>query len=196
MKSLAAFLALVTLILVPSLHADTVDLTLNGVTVVGTPIANGYNFTYANETLGVLADGNLLNSSTSVFTATYVDALGTLGVFNFTDLCTSVTVIGPPVSCQNLALSFTDATLGDASIAADIGASIGVGVGVGTIDVGGANLVPQSDILGVSIGGGSGEIDFSTPPSNSPVPEPGTLSLMATGLLGAAGAIRRRFVKA
>jgi hypothetical protein len=195
MKSLSAFLALVLLALLSiDLHADTVSLTVDGTAVVGTAIANGYSFVYTNETLGILTDHNLLNSSTSVVTATYVDVLGTLGVFNFTDICTKITVLGPIVPCQDLAISFTDVTLGDASIALAIAANINVGVGVGNISIAGANLVPQSELLGISVAGASGEIDFHDPPPA--VPEPGTLSLMATGLLGAAGAIRRKFGKA
>jgi PEP-CTERM motif len=194
MKSLFLFLALVILTFATiDLHADTVSLTVDGTAVVGTPILNGYSFVYTNETLG-LFDNALLQSSTSVVTATYVDVLGTLGVFNFTDICTKITVLGPIVPCQDLAISFTDVTLGDASIALAIAANINVGVGVGNISIAGANLVPQSELLGISVAGASGEIDFHDPPPA--VPEPGTLSLMATGLLGAAGAIRRKFGKA
>jgi hypothetical protein len=203
MKSLAAFLALVTLALVTvDLHADTVNLTLaTGVStdnLVETSIANGEQFTYTNETLGLLANGNLLNSSTSVFTATYVDALGTLGVLNFTDLCTKVTILGPAVPCQQFAFSFTDVTLGDASVIAALGAAIDVDAGIATL--GGSGLSPDGfNLLGASLALGSGQIDFSAPPSGgggsdpSPVPEPGTLGLFATGLLGAAGIVRRRF---
>jgi hypothetical protein len=39
----------------------------------------------------------------------------------------------------------------------------------------------------------TGEILVGTP---SPIPEPGTLTLLGTGLLGAAGAIRRKLFKA
>ncbi|MGH9597074.1 MAG: PEP-CTERM sorting domain-containing protein [Edaphobacter sp.] len=47
-----------------------------------------------------------------------------------------------------------------------------------------------------NIGVGSGSFHFSKPQepsSDGPVPEPRSLCLMATGLLGAAGVIRRKF---
>lgn len=191
MKIVTAFLALVAFLFASaSLHADTVNLNINGTTVVGTPIANGYNFTYVDTTLGVLSDGNLLNSATSTVTATYVDALGTLGVFNFTDVCAKVTVIGPAVPCQDLALSFTNFTLPVATVDAAVAANINLGLGVSNINIAGNNL-GTLNILGASVAGASGTINFGNPPSA--VPEPASLSLMATGLLGAAGFIRRRF---
>ena len=201
MKLLSAFLALVVLALLPAnLRADTIGLTLKtGAvtdTVVETPILNGEQFTYLHTTLGVWTDSNVLNSSTSLFTATYVDALGTLGVLNFTDVCTKVTIVGPSVPCQDFAFSFTDLTLPDASIIAAIAASINVNVGVANVNIAGLNLVPDGleHLAGVSVALGGGEVDFTNPPPA--VPEPGTLSLMATGLLGAAGVIRRRLGKA
>jgi hypothetical protein len=200
MKLPSAFLALVLALLPANLHADNIGLTLKtGAATdafITTPILNGEQFTYVHETVGVLSNGNLLNSSTSVFTATYVDALGTLGVFNFTDVCTKVTIIGPAVPCQDFAFSFTNLTLPDASIIAAAAASINVNVGVANGTLAGLNLVPDGleHLAFVSVGLGSGEIDFHNPPPA--VPEPGTLSLMAAGLLGAAGAIRRKFRKA
>ena len=191
MKVVTAFLALVTfLFATASLHADSVNLVINGTTVVGTPILNGYNFTYVDEALGVLSDGNLLNSSTSTVTATYLDALGTVGVFNFTDICAKVTILGPAVPCQNLAISFTNLTLPIASIDAEVAANINLGLGVSNINIDGSNL-GTLNILGASVAGASGTINFGNPPSA--VPEPASLSLMATGLLGAAGFVRRRF---
>jgi hypothetical protein len=202
MKTCSAFLALIVLTLSSlAVHAETIDLTLKtGVStdhLIETSILNGEQFTYTDVTVGLLSNGDLLNTTTSVFTATYVDALGTLGVLNFTDLCTTVVVLGPAVPCQQFALSFTDVTLGDASLIAGLGANINANLGLASF--GGSSLSPDGvNVVGASLALGSGQIDFSAPPPppppvSNPVPEPGTLSLMATGLIGAAGIVRKKF---
>jgi len=192
MKSFLLSLVLVVLALTlnPVAHADVISATLNTGLVadalVETPILNGDQFVYTNTTLGLLSNGSLLNSSTSVFTATYVDVTGLLGVLNVTDVCTDLTIIGPAVPCQAFAFSFTDVTLPIATVIANIDASVNVNVGVAGLD-----------IAGVSVGTASGQIDFTgPPPPNSVTPEPSSLCLMATGLLTAAGAVRRRFMAA
>ncbi len=189
--SLSLVLAVLALTLNPAAKADVISATLlTGVstdTLVQSSILNGEQFVYTNETLGVLSNGSFLNSSTSVFTATYVDALGTLGVLNVTDVCTDVTILGPAVPCQAFAFSFTDVTLPIATVIANIDASVNLNVGAAGLD-----------IAGVSVGTASGQIDFTGPPTppTSATPEPSSLCLMATGLLTAAGAVRRRFTAA
>ncbi len=192
MKSFLLSLVLVVLALTlnPVAHADVISATLNTGLVadalVETPILNGDQFVYAHTTDGVLSNGSLFNSSTSVFTATYVDVTGLLGVLNVTDVCTDITVIGPAVPCQAFAFSFTDVTLPIATVIANVDASVNVNVGLAGLDIAGA-----------SVGTSSGQIDFTGPPPPSSVtPEPSSLCLMATGLLTAAGAVRRRFMAA
>ena len=209
MKALSAFFALVTLMfLSASLHADTIVASLNtglgtGV-LVQTPILNGEQFTYTNLTSVTAIPGiggitlPIDNTRLTTFIATYIDALGTAGVLNVTAACVQVTILGPAVPCENLAFSFTNLTLGNASLAAALGANVNIVGNVanigfdGSVALGGATIDfnnPPSGPGGPGNGGGSG-------PGTSPVPEPGSLSLMATGLLGAAGAIRRKFATA
>ena len=186
MKLPAAFLALVTLALLPSaLHADTISATINAGygTQVITPILIGdaevFSFTKLNT--------DLFSTSLESFTATYTDVSGALGLLSVTESCVAITVVFRNVApCNSFSFSFTDATLGDITV----GTFLGLG----------ANA--NGDVAGIkfdgSIGTGSGSFSFTNPgsPSNSPVPEPATLSLMATSLLGAAGVLRRKFAAA
>jgi len=183
--TLSALLALFTFHN-PAAHADAFVATLKtGATVdalIETPILNGAQFTYTNTTIGLLGPGGVLSESTSVFTATYLDVTGTAGVLNVTDVCTSIDILGPPVPCQAFAFSFTNLTLGDASVIASINANAFVDANV-------ANL----NIAGGSVAGGSGSFGFN--PCPSPTPEPGSLALTGTGLLASAGALRRRIMQ-
>ena len=190
MKSLAAILALVSLsFATATLHADPV-LTLNSgataLALVETPVLGGDAFVYEdlNTTVYSLLPPSL-QITDQTFTAIYTDIAG-VSLLNVTDVCAQVNVLAPQTPCKALAFSFTDVGLGDAFQIAALGA---VGLDL-TGDVANINF-------GASIGGGSAEIGFNPPGGGSgggpsPVPEPGTLSLMATGLLSAAGVLRKR----
>jgi hypothetical protein len=186
MKLSAALLALASLTLaVPVLHADpilTLDVGGSAVALVETPVIGGDAYVYTN----VFTD--IFNTTLQTFTATYTDILG-VSLLNVTDVCAQVNIVFSARPCQALAFSFTDVGLGNAELLASLGTVVGVDV---SGDLAGLNF-------GASIGGGSAEIGFpgggnggGTGPS--PVPEPGTLSLMATGLLSAAGLVRKRFM--
>lgn len=166
-----------------NLLADPIQATLHAglatETLVETPILNGEQFTYEHLTTSGL------NTADTTLVATYVNTLGTLGVFNITDICAKVTILGPAAPCQQLAFSLTDATFGDTSLIAAVGANVNLAGNVADVNFDGS----------VALGGAT--VDFSGPPvgdgpTPAPVPEPGTLSLMATGLLTAAGALRRK----
>ncbi|WP_158943084.1 PEP-CTERM sorting domain-containing protein [Granulicella sp. S190] len=182
MKLHAAFLALVTLALLPSAsHADTISASIDtgsGAQII-TPVLKGGAEVFNFDAFST----DLFSTSLETFTATYTNLSGSLGVLNVTESCVAVTVVFKIVApCKSLAFSFTDASLGNVSIESMLGLGASAKGDVASINFDG------------SIGAGSASFDFA--PTNSPVPEPGTLSLMATGLLGAAGLLRRRFATA
>ena len=186
-KLIAALAATVLSLSTANLKADTFSVALNtGATsdlLVKTPIAGGFQYTYENLTTAILPNGPLglpqLNVVDNTFLATYV-VTGGIGLLNVTGICVDATVLGAAVPCQAFAFTFTDLALDKISL-------LSVG-GVASAFVN-AN-VAHFDIAGASIGGGSASFQVNPP---SAVPEPGTLSLMATGLIGAAGAVRRKF---
>jgi hypothetical protein len=194
MKKLIVSLALAFTAVVPSaLRADSIGLTLKtgaGLdTLIETPILNGTQYTYTNVSLGAL-NNSLLQSSTSTVTITYTKTPAGLGLLNVTDLCTSVTVLGTPVPCQQFALSYTNLTLGDLSLVAATGMNVNLNAGTGLLTFGGSGL----NIAGISIGSGSAQIQAGPVPTAA-TPEPSTLCFLATGALSAAGVLRRRFAQ-
>ena len=188
MKSLAAFLALVSLTFASAnLHADPVLSLSAGTTalaLVETPVLGGDAYVYEdlNTTVYSILPPSL-QITDQTFTAIYTDIAG-VSLLNVTDVCAEANVLAPAAPCQALAFSFTGVGLGDAVQLAALG-TVGVDLTGNVADIN----------FGASIGGGSAEIGFpggGGGGGDSPVPEPGTLSLMATGLLSAAGVIRKR----
>ena len=77
-------------------------------------------------------------------------------------------------------------------------AAVSVGLGLSAAAMADTTLTTNLATLRVdgSLGAATETVSFALPAgsvSPSAVPEPGTLSLLATGLIGAAGAVRRRF---
>ncbi len=194
MKLIAALSASAVLSLSAlALHASPIEPFGNGTTLL-------FNGTALDSTTAVtpLSHGIQFTSNNSLITLTYVTtpAVGLIpatSLFNFTDVCTSLSagigslVLGTP--CKPVAISFSDANFGLVSVSAAVGLNLSESV-AGDV----ANLnVAQNGSLGATTAAFT-FVDPVTPASGaSPVPEPGTLSLMATGLVGAAGAIRRKF---
>lgn len=176
-------------------HASPLNVFGSGVTV----LLDGSVVDTANVNL--VPNGFSILDHGSLFTALYtttptVGLIPGTGLLNITDACVSAGVslggAGTGSPCQALAFSFTDANFG----AVQIGAATAVGLQE-TLTASG-NTAGLTVAQSASIGLGTAAFTFidpvSAPPSTSPVPEPGTLSLVATGLIGAAGAIRRKLM--
>ena len=198
MKNLIASLAFASLAfttLNQTAHADVMsdglDVTINGAAVAGVynPLLQEYVFTDTIVGLGVLHN-SLLSESISTITATYTDVSGILGNLAVADVCESITVLGSTASpCSNVAVVGTETGIGPLN--ADIGTLTLIGADI--------TLLPDpSGTFGVTtavIGSSSGNIGFGNPnPPPAATPEPASLTLMATGLMAAAGAVRRKFM--
>jgi CO dehydrogenase/acetyl-CoA synthase delta subunit len=189
MKLLLALFALVSFgLFVPNMYADGLDLTIGGQvhTVVATPVAGGEEFLFTATNLGVLTAGDVVSLYNINFDATLLDVGGPQGIKSLTvaETCATVYLGFNPISCsQDVSFLYTNDQLGNL---------LGV---VGQLNIG-ADINADAGIIdaGLDIGGGNAVFTYSNPPAPpAAAPEPGTLSLMGTGLLGVAGVIRRKF---
>jgi hypothetical protein len=188
-----AFAALAFTTLIPTAHADTItdglSLTINGVAVAGVynPSTHAVVFTDTLTDTSIFHN-SVLSTTVSTITASYTDVSGVLGNLVVADACVSTTLIGQSNSpCSNVAIVGTITGVGPLN--ADVGTLTLLGA---NIDLG-FNKLTDFGFATVDVGSASGNITFDPQPDNSPVPEPGSLSLMATGLIAAAGAVRRKF---
>jgi len=200
MKLLLALFAFISLgIFAPNMYADPV-LTLNSQAGVGVltelpVVGNVYSWTYIDDATNVGFYPGIVpipwsTTDNNLFSATFVyNPLG-ISVLNVTDVCANVAVLAPVTPCS-LNFSFSDTAVGAGYLDPSNTPAL-----LGTLDIAlGADLgvsIGSIDALGVDIGGGQAQIDFPPPPAAA-TPEPGTLGLMGTSLLGIAGVVRRKF---
>jgi hypothetical protein len=195
MKLLTTTLLAVTVLgaLAPKSYADpvlTVNAGVTGGVLVETPIVGGFSWVYTDDhtAVGFSPVNHLpdLLTDNNVFTATFTDIAG-VKLLNVNDICANVGVNIAPTPCS-LGFTFTDASLGTPYLVSDV-ALLGV-LGL-NLDANALGIT----VADVSVGGGHATIGFNPPgtPAPAPTPEPGTLSLMGTSLLGVAGVMRRKF---
>ncbi|HZQ42058.1 MAG TPA: PEP-CTERM sorting domain-containing protein [Acidobacteriaceae bacterium] len=199
MKLLLAILALISFgAFVPNMYADP-TLTLNAQAGVGTftetVAANVYTWTYVDDaTNGGFLPGILpipwATTDNNVFTAIFTYVPLGVSVLNVTDICANAALNAPVTPC-NLDFSFSDTAVGagymDASNTPALLGTLDIGLGA-DVDL---KVLDGITSAGLDIGGGQAQIDF--PPPAAATPEPSTLGLMGTSLLGIAGVVRRKF---
>lgn len=202
MKLLLAVLALISFgLFVPNMYADP-TLTLNAQAGVGTltetVVGNVFTWTYVDDNTNAGFYPGIVplpwaTTDNNVFTAVFTYIPLGVSVLNVTDICANAAVLATPTPC-NLDFSFSDTAVGAGYLDGSNTPAL-----LGTLDIGlGANidlavLDGTINLAGVNIGGGQAQIDFPQPPPPAATPEPGTLGMLGTGLLGVAGAVRRRF---
>ena len=155
-------------------HASTIAPGINLNLISGTT-----NYSFVQTTPGTFTAADGLNSVTAVYLNT-----GVADVFSVTEVCATIGL----TPCKGYTFTIADANA----------AAVSVGVGLSAAALADTTLTTNLATLKVdgSLGLGIETVAFALPVQSvtpSAVPEPGTLGLMATGLLGAAGAVRRRF---
>ena len=172
MKLIASLLASVVLSAASTVAAHATTIT-PGVTL---NLVNGTtNYTFLQTTPGTFVATDGLNSVTAVYLNT-----GVADTFAVTEVCLTVGL----TPCKGYTFTIADTNA----------SAVSVGLGLSAAALADTTLTTNLATLKVdgSLGAAVETVSFALPGA-SPVPEPGTLGLMATGLIGAAGAVRRRF---
>ncbi|GAA3761568.1 PEP-CTERM sorting domain-containing protein [Terriglobus aquaticus] len=173
------------------------------------PLSDGYGLTVGSTTLnqtnttvdplsGVLSFSDGLSN----YTFAEVNASPLVNALSITRVCVLVNLSG----CQSSTITISDASLLNGTLALSAAAqvsahlsgsavaSVGATTSNGTTGISTLTFVGTSATLGLQTAVVGTQSDPF--PVNSPVPEPGTISLVLSGALGVAAAARRRLLGA
>lgn len=158
-----------------------------------TPAFSAYTISIGNTILNTtnlsLSNPITFSDSLSTYTIVGANADPLLDALSITRTCINLNIFAPGCAAQTVSISNASVAGGLLQLNAGLGVTVNAAAQAGV-----SNLVFASTTLGVAAETALVGYPAATPPSTSPVPEPGTLSLMATGLIGAAGAVRRKFL--
>jgi hypothetical protein len=183
--SVLVFLGIFT----PNMFADPV-LTINAGVGAGvlteTVVGSVDTWTYLDDSTAVLNYGLGSQTDNDLLTVVFSDVAG-VDLLSVTDACINVGVLEPANPCAGFA--FSDTALGAPYLISGTGdlASLDLAAAV-DVNVGALGTT----IAGLSVGDGTAQIGFNNPPP-SVTPEPSALTLLGTGLLGLAGAVKRKY---
>ena len=187
MKATASLLAAAVLsILSLSAHATAINPLTDGYAIS----INGQSLTTNNLLLdlnaGAPANSFVFSDGLTQYVFAEVSVTNAASALSVTELCLTANIL---TGCKASTISVSNAKVGAVSLSANVNASLTAAAGA---NLGVINLAAVADL-----GSDSATVAYaalSSGSGNSPVPEPGTLGLMATGLLAAAGTLRQKFV--
>ena len=189
MKLFASLLA-AAILSVPALsaHADVINPLVDGFKIqVGSTV-----LTNANASYNPFNHSLIFSDLTSTYTFAEIDAAPLVNALSITRTCLTLNFFGYGCGTSTIAISNASVLNGTIQASLLVGATLNA-----TATAGVSDLVFAKSNLGLAVQTALVGFDASVPPppvGTSPVPEPGTLGMVATGLLGAAGAVRRRFL--
>lgn len=179
-KLLSSLVVLAALAVAPALHATPItgQFSVTGASVTD----NGSSLVFSPNTINVGAASTISGDFTTLLTA------GEAGI------------ITSPINYASYVPGSASLVFGSGStlltftldsVVAEHSGNFGNFTGTGTITSADPNFDPTLANLFFSTQA-SGAVTFSATAVSSPVPEPSTLMLLGTGLVGAAGALKRR----